>query len=78
MSEEVRKEVLAPPAPGEEERVRIAEKLFKALPGMTSDYKMLIKHTGGMLSASMAFAYSKGLNDALKLILKGDNNEQKK
>ena len=65
-----RKEVLPPIMPEQEEGERLAQTLFKAIPSMAADYKILIKHTGGMLSSSMAFAYSKGLNDALKLIMK--------
>lgn len=68
MTEET--EVKPPLDPAKEEQRRLAQELFKAIPSMAADYKTLVKHTGGLLSASMAVAYSKGLNDALKLILK--------
>lgn len=44
--------------------------LLKQRDSMTSDYKNTIKHTGGLLTASMTYAYSKGIDDAMKLIQK--------
>ncbi len=63
-------EIKSPSNPAKEEQMRLTQELFKAIPSMAADYKILVRHTGGLLSASMAVAYSKGLNDALKLILK--------
>lgn len=42
---------------------------------MVTEYKELIKHTGGLLNASMGFAYAKGINDTLKLIAKENIDE---
>ena len=58
------------------ERTRLAALLFEKSVEMTNDYKTLIKHTGGLLSASMTFAYSKAWNDAIKLILKENSKEK--
>lgn len=44
--------------------------LLKNRDSMTADYRNTIKHTGGLLTSSMAYAYSKGINDAMKLIQK--------
>lgn len=52
----------------------LVEKLFKRIPYMVSDYRQLIKHTGGLTTVSMGHAYQKGLNDALKLLIKEMNN----
>lgn len=49
---------------------KLAQKLNEKSPGMISDYRSVIKHTGGLLTSSMGYAYAKGLNDAIKLILK--------
>ncbi len=58
------------------ERMRLSKLLFDKSLYMTAEYKTLIKHTGGLVSSSMGYAYSKGLNDALKLLLKEGNNEE--
>ena len=42
---------------------------------MVEEYRALIKHTGGMLTAPMGFAYAKGINDTLKLIAKENIDE---
>lgn len=57
------------------ERVRLSEKLYKRVPFLSNDYKNLIKHTGGLLTSSMTYAYTKGLQDAVTFILKENNNE---
>jgi nitrate reductase NapAB chaperone NapD len=59
------------------ERERLILKLVSNSAHMAADYKNTIKHTGGLLTASMVYAYSKGLNDALKLLTKEDTNDQK-
>ncbi len=61
--------------PIETERVRLAQLLFDAAPFLAAEYKSLIKHTGGLLTNSMVYAYSKGLQDAIKTILKENNKE---
>ncbi len=50
------------------ERVRVSTLLLKEQQGMVEEYRALIKHTGGILTNSMVYAYSKGLNDVFKLI----------
>lgn len=52
----------------EKERLRLATKILSKSAGMASDYKNTIKHTGGLLTQSMTFAYAKGLQDAFKLL----------
>lgn len=69
---------LAAPAeqnPVEAERNRLAGLLFHKSVEMTNDYKTLLRHTGGLLTASMVFAYSKAWNDAIKLILQENNKD---
>lgn len=52
------------------ERERLILKLVSNSASMASDYRNTIKKTGGLLTQSMTYAYSKGLNDALKLLTK--------
>jgi len=52
------------------EKNRLTTLLLKERNSQVSDYKNTIKHTGGLLTQSMTYAYSKGLNDALKLLTK--------
>lgn len=56
--------------PIEAEQTRLAELIFKRAPHMTAEYCVLLQHTGGLVSQSMTYAYNKGLQDAIKLILK--------
>lgn len=42
---------------------------------MVTEYRTLIKHTGSLMTASMGFAYAKGINDTLKLIAKENIDE---
>jgi hypothetical protein len=60
----------------EKELLRLQVKFLKNRASMASDYKNTIKHTGGLLSQSMTFAYAKGLNDAFKLLTKEEKNEK--
>lgn len=60
------------------EQTRLAELIFKKAPFMTAEYRILQKHTGGLVSQSMAYAYNKGLQDAIKLILKENKTNGKK
>ncbi len=57
----------------EAERLRLATKLFKEMDFMSQQYKALIQHTGGLVTSSMVYAYSKGIQDVIKLILKENN-----
>lgn len=56
------------------ERERILTQILKSSQDMALDYKNTIKHAGSLLTGSMTFAYSKGINDVLKLIAKGATN----
>jgi hypothetical protein len=58
------------------EKIRLTYILLKNVEYMTLDYKNTIKHTGGLLTQSMTFAYNKALNDAFKLLTKEDKNEE--
>ena len=42
-----------------------------------ADYRTSIRHTSAYLSTSMTIAYEKGIRDALQILLKELNNEQK-
>lgn len=57
------------------EKLRLVNLLFSKSQIMTADYKNTIKHTGGLLTSSMTYAYSRALADAVKLLTK-DNNEK--
>jgi hypothetical protein len=50
------------------EKLRLTTLLLKNQASMAADYKNTIKHTGGLLTQSMVYAYSKALNDAFKLL----------
>lgn len=63
--------------PARDERWRLANLLFRAIPHLAADYKNLIKYTGGLLTPSMTYAYTRGLHDALKLIQKGEEKNEK-
>lgn len=58
------------------ERARLAKFLFDKSLHMSADYRNTIRHTGGLVTSSMVYAYSKGLNDAIKLLLKENNDEK--
>ena len=59
------------------ERERILVLLLSNRAQQASDYKNTIRHTGGLLTQSMTFAFSKGLEAAFKLIVnKKENNEK--
>jgi hypothetical protein len=53
-----------------EEKDKIVTYLITRSEDMVSDYRNTIKHSGGLLTQSMTFAYSKGVNDIIKLITK--------
>lgn len=51
-------------------------KLSKESLEMTRAYKNQIRHTGGLLTESMAFAYRRGIIDIMTLIAKEIKNEE--
>jgi hypothetical protein len=58
--------------------VALASKLYMKLPIMTEKYRALLKGTtkSGLFTNSMIYAYQKGMQDAIKLLLKGNDNEK--
>lgn len=58
------------------EKERIMVLLMKNSARMAADYRATIKHTGGLLTQSMTFAYSRALNDTFKLISKETKDEK--
>lgn len=64
--------------PAEVERLRLAKKLFDDSQFMAQQYKALIQHTGGLVTSSMVYAYGRGLQDAIKLILQENEKNVKK
>ncbi len=59
------------------ERVRIMTLILKEQQSLISNYKNTIKQTGGLLTASMTFAYTRGLNDIFKLLNKPKDSNEK-
>lgn len=57
------------------EKERLLILLMSNSARMAAEYKQLVKPTGGLLTNSMVYAYSKGLNDALKLLTKDENEK---
>lgn len=55
------------------EKERILAFLLGSAAKMTSDYKNTIRHTKSLLTSSMTFAYSKGIQDTIKLLAKEGN-----
>lgn len=58
------------------EKERILTLLLSKAAPMASDYRQLIKHTGGLIETSMTYAYSKGIQDVIKLLIKEGTNEK--
>lgn len=52
------------------EKTRLLQKLVKETPKLVGTYKTVNKYTGGLLQASMAFAYERGILDAIKTLTK--------
>lgn len=52
------------------EKTRLLEKMLNARETKILDYKNTIKHTGGLLTNSMVFAYTKCFSDVLKVLTK--------
>lgn len=59
------------------ERERILVLILANSAKMASDYKNTIRHTGGLLTQSMVYAYSKCFNDVVKLITKTKETYEK-
>lgn len=57
------------------EKERILMLLLSNSARMTSEYRMLIKKTGGLLTTSMVYAYSKALNDVIKLLTQNEESK---
>lgn len=57
------------------EKNRLLQALVKETPKLVHTYKTVNKHTGGLLTASMAFAYERGLLDAIKTLTKENKGE---
>lgn len=60
----------------EKERQRLTMLILSNSASMAAEYRHTIKHTGGLLTKSMTYAYSKALNDVFKLLTKGSDNEK--
>lgn len=56
-------------------KTRLLTKLLKEVDKQTQDYRNTIRHTGGLLTNSMVYAYSKGFTEAIKLIGKDQDEE---
>lgn len=54
----------------DKEKERILTLLLSKAAPMASDYKHTVKQTGSWLAGSMALAYSKAIQDVIKLIAK--------
>ncbi len=63
--------------PAEEEKVRLLTKLLKGRNYAVLDYKSTIKHTGGLLTVSMGYAYAKGFEKAIQILTNEDKDVTK-
>lgn len=76
MTQESEKKELTPEetalkeAGAKEARSQLLSTIFGDKERLTAEYKQLVRHTGGLVSGSMAVAYSRAINDVIKLILK--------
>lgn len=61
-----------------QERGRLVMKLLAERTSKMADYRNTIKHTGGLLTESMTFAYAKGFEAALKLLTQKEEDNVKK
>jgi len=59
-----------------EERQRLLKKIFDKKEIMSAEYKVLIAHTGSLVASSMTVAYSRAINDIIKLIFEEYQNEK--
>lgn len=64
---EIREKILAAV---QRENVKLLTQLLKRQQSAASDYRQLMKHTGGLIATSMTMAYSKGMNDTFKFVAK--------
>ena len=69
------KPALTPEEIQAKEKQRIVTLIVTKGLNMTQDYKNTIKYTGGLLSTSMGYAYSKGIQDVIKLITKEEKKK---
>lgn len=67
---------LAPDTTNKKEVLRLVEVLFNKKDKLTADYKNTIRQNGSLLTASMVYAYAKGLNDAIKILTKEIKDEK--
>lgn len=51
--------------------------LFENKDKLVATYRQNVAYTGAYLSTSMAYAYAKGINDAIKLLIKENKNVEK-
>lgn len=63
--------------PAAAERQRLLQVIFNKKDDMILEYKTLIKHTGSLVTGSMGYAYSKAINDIIKLISKENQTNEK-
>lgn len=57
------------------EKQRLVVLILKKKDQMTAEYKALVRHTGGLTTASMIVAYDRAINDIIKLLLKEKRDE---
>lgn len=62
--------------PATEERQRILQMLFRDKERMTVEFSKVVHYTGSLVTGSMKVAYSRAINDVIKLILKESTNEK--
>jgi hypothetical protein len=63
--------------PQNKEHIRIMTLLISNRAKMAADYRNTIKKNGSLLTNSMSYAYSKGLEDAFKLIANNKEENEK-
>lgn len=63
--------------PAAVERQRLLQLIFSEKDDMLLEYTTLIKHTGSLVTNSMGYAYSKAINDIIKLISKEGQTDEK-
>lgn len=69
-------EVKEPKTLKDNPKFALVQALWDKKDSMILDYKNTIKHTGSLVTASMTYAYSKALLDAIKLLTKEIANEE--
>ncbi len=61
--------------PASQEKQRLLTIILKNAMPMTQLYKNMLKSQGGLLQSSMGYAYSKGIQDVIKLLTKEEGNK---